>query len=91
MICPKCRKIYPDGQTVCPDCQLELIGLLGDADAPDDTAANNYALGNETDTSSAIVYRTADEPIKKRNSLPVLLLALSLIFFAASGLCYFLS
>lgn len=91
MICPKCRKIYPDGQTVCPECEFELIGLLGDADAPDDTGANNSALGNETGLSSAVVYRTTDEPIKKRNSLPALLLALSFIFFAASGLCYFLS
>ena len=36
MICPKCRTKYDDGVSVCPDCGLELIGLMGDADAPDE-------------------------------------------------------
>lgn len=34
MICPKCRNKYPEGITVCPDCEVELIALLGEADAP---------------------------------------------------------
>jgi|GEM_PF-1820150 len=36
MICPKCRTKYPEGITVCPNCEVELIALLGAADAPAD-------------------------------------------------------
>ena len=36
MICPKCRKIYSEGIEICPECNLKLIALMGDADAPID-------------------------------------------------------
>ena len=36
MICPKCRTKYPEGVSVCPDCGIDLIALLGEADAPAD-------------------------------------------------------
>ncbi len=69
MICPKCRKKYPDGVTVCPDCEVELFGLMGSADAPmDDGAAVQdlfeEVVVDETDEYSPIVYKVAD-PKKK--------------------------
>ena len=36
MICPKCRTKYPESVSVCPDCGIDLIALLGEADAPAD-------------------------------------------------------
>lgn len=66
MICPKCRKKYPDGVTVCPDCEVELIGLLGSADAPMDDGAAVQDLFEEIvvdkeDKYSPIVYKVSDK------------------------------
>lgn len=36
MVCPKCRKIYPEGVEICPECDSQLIALMGEADAPTD-------------------------------------------------------
>lgn len=43
MICPKCRKIYPDGIDACPECGSQLIALMGEADAPIDRNNDNIS------------------------------------------------
>lgn len=43
MICPKCRKIYPEGIEVCPECGTQLIALMGEADAPVDEDNDNIS------------------------------------------------
>ena len=43
MICPKCRKIYPDGIDSCPECGTQLIALMGEADAPIDEDHDNIS------------------------------------------------
>lgn len=43
MICPKCRKNYSEGIEICPKCQLKLIALMGDADAPMDEKYDNIS------------------------------------------------
>lgn len=43
MICPKCRKFYPDGIEACPDCGTQLIALMGEADAPIDEDYDNIS------------------------------------------------
>ena len=82
MICPKCRKIYPDTVEVCPECQVELIGMMGDADAPDDNAKmERVVVGSDGEISPTIIYRPIDEPLPVSNSLPVMLLASAVCFF----------
>ena len=43
VICPKCRKIYPDGIDACPECGSQLIALMGEADAPIDRNNDNIS------------------------------------------------
>ena len=49
MICPKCRTKYPEGVTVCPDCGVELFGLLGSADAPEEDDSGFFQGKNKKD------------------------------------------
>jgi hypothetical protein len=70
MICPKCRTKYPDSITVCPECGVELIGLLGAADAPMDDGAAVQELVEEivvdkNDEYSPVVYKV-NERSKER-------------------------
>lgn len=43
MICPRCRKIYPEGVQTCPECDSQLIALMGEADAPIDRSNDNIS------------------------------------------------
>lgn len=89
MICPKCRKIYPDTVEVCPECQVELIGMMGDA--PDDNAKmERVVVGSDGEISPTIIYRPIDEPLPVSNSLPVTLMLLAVIMLLASAVCFFL-
>ena len=91
MICPKCRKIYPDTVEVCPECQVELIGMMGDADAPDDNAKmERVVVGSDGELSPTIIYRPIDETPPVSNSLPVTLMLLAVIMLSASAVCFFL-
>lgn len=91
MICPKCRKIYPDSVEVCPDCQIDLIGMLGDADAPDDSAKmERVVIDSDGEVAPTVVYRPVDEPLPVSNALPIMLIVLSVILLAASGFCFVL-
>ena len=91
MICPKCRKIYPDTVEVCPECQVELIGMMGDADAPDDNAKmERVVVGSDGEISPTIIYIPIDEPLPVSNSLPVTLMILAIIMLLASAVCFFL-
>lgn len=91
MICPKCRKIYPDTVEVCPECQVELIGMMGDADAPDDNAKmERVVVGSDGEISPTIIYRPIDEPLPVSSSLPVTLMILAIIMLLASAVCFFL-
>jgi len=91
MICPKCRKNYPESVDVCPDCGIELIGLLGDADAPDDNAKmERVIVDSDGEIAPTVVYRPVEEPVAVSNALPIMLIVLSVILFAASGFCFVL-
>lgn len=91
MICPKCRKIYPDSVEICPDCQVDLIGFLGDADAPDDNAKmERIVIDNDGEIAPTVVYRPVEEPLPVSNGLPIALLVLSAVMLAASGFCFVL-
>lgn len=91
MICPKCRKIYTDSVEICPDCQVDLIGFLGDADAPDDNAKmERIVIDNNGEIAPTVVYRAVEEPLPVNNGLPIMLLVLSAVMLAASGFCFVL-
>lgn len=45
MICPKCKKIFPDDINECPDCGKMLIGFVSEAAAEDGLSDNNKAAG----------------------------------------------
>lgn len=91
MICPKCRKQFSDNIQICPDCGVELIGLLGSADAEDDEKGKMQRVVVDENGLCPVVYRlNPDEQKNQSNKLPaVLVLCFALVFAAASAYCFY--
>lgn len=89
MICPKCRKRYPDDTKYCPDCGFELVCVVYDLDISEKSVYNskgNAPKMKTDDAFSPVVYKTKNEKeteASNKNILAIIILIIGLLFLAA--------
>ncbi len=88
MVCPRCRKKYPDGVEICPDCNTELVNVMGSADAQTDGQLHKVIVENGQDGPTAIYVTVPESKTGGRSVTAYVILALGIIFIAAGIFCF---
>lgn len=88
MVCPRCRKKYPDGVEICPECNTELVNVMGSADAQTDGQLHKAVVENGQDGPTAIYMTVPKEETGGTNVMAYVILALGILLIAAGLFCF---
>ena len=88
MVCPRCRKKYPDGVEICPDRNTELVNVMGSADAETDGQLHKVVVENGQDGPTAIYMTVPKEETGGTSVMVYIILALGILLIAAGVFCF---